>query len=314
LKNEAEYTIKPFSLDSFPFMQELFRSAYGRELDKKEFQKKYDTHSLGHEVIGFLAIHCSSGTAAAFYGVFPVQVTLYGKQVLAAQSGDTMTHQEHRKRGLFVELAKLTLEACKKEGIVFVFGQPNANSRHGLIHSLRFVHLDNIIRYDLKHRLRSIPFPKLMLRTGNFNSYLRYAERFLKKRMEPAPADFSNTLPTTMGKVWRNENYLAYKNESGKYFLRFGKVVLWVKLDDVFRIGEISDYSLLDASLLRTIKRTAFLLGYNTISIYLNKSVDLPAFMEAFSMKESEPSCFFYLDEQYYGQNLLLTAADFDTW
>lgn len=295
-------------------MKELFRSAYGMDIDQEKFIKRYDTKALGHEVIGFLAIHKTTNSIAAYYGVFPLTILVNGQTLLAAQSGDTMTHENHRRKGLFVLLAKKTMDECKRKGIRLVFGQPNVNSYHGFIHSLKFFHVDNIIRYDLKRRVRIPPFPKWMQRTGSFPLFLKYARKILQPFIEREVQEFTNTLPASMGKVWRNSAYLSYKKEDSKFFLRVNDVVLWVKLEDVFIIGDISDYSQMNENVLHMIKKMAYRLGYNTISFYLNKSADNPAFLEKFETRGSEPSCCFYLDENYAGLNLLLTAADFDTW
>src|SRR5215212_6420813 len=120
----TEYSIEPFALDKFLLMKELFKSAYETDIDLEYFNSKYDTRCLGHEVIGFIAIHTATKSPAAFYGVFPVKLWINGKEVLAAQSGDTMTHKDHRKKGLFVHLAQVSFETCRKKGIELIFGLP----------------------------------------------------------------------------------------------------------------------------------------------------------------------------------------------
>src|SRR4051812_44590389 len=102
------YSIQAFTPDKFLLIKELYRSAYGIELDPADFKSKYSTEKLGSGVIGFLAIHNETNSPAAYYGVFPVMLLINGRQVLAAQSGDTMTHKNHQKKGLFVQLAKIT--------------------------------------------------------------------------------------------------------------------------------------------------------------------------------------------------------------
>ena len=127
----SHYRIEVFDEHKFLLMKELFHSAYGINISKDYFSEKYETASLGHPVIGFIAIHIPTNSPAAFYGVFPVKVLINGKEVLAAQSGDTMTHKSHQKKGLFVHLAKMTYGECSKKGIEIVFGRPNENSYHG---------------------------------------------------------------------------------------------------------------------------------------------------------------------------------------
>src|SRR6185295_4439504 len=94
---------------------------------------------------------------AAFYGVFPVLVLISGKEVLAAQSGDTMTHRDHQKKGLFIKLAQRTFETCREKGIELVFGLPNSNSYHGFTKKLNWQHKDDIGRFDLKLSIKTFP-------------------------------------------------------------------------------------------------------------------------------------------------------------
>lgn len=309
----SEYSIQPYGSGSYPLMKELFEAAFGTQLDKAAFAKKYDTKTLGHEVIGFIAVHNATQTPAAFYGVFPVKIVLDGKEILTAQSGDTMTHPLHQKKGLFVKLAQMTYAVCKAEDIGLVFGQPNQNSRHGLVNRLHFAPLDNIVRYDLKLQVKTIPLPKILRKARRFDSYLTYAKKVLK-RHTVSPTTFTNTLQTAYGKVLRNEAYLAYKNEPDKVFIRIRNTVFWLKLTDVLWIGDVDDYTAVTLAVLKKLKRLAFLLGYNTVRFHLNESLARPAFLQTFTSQTAEASCFLYLDQRFEGRNLVLTGADFDTW
>jgi hypothetical protein len=44
--------------------------------------------------------------------------------LLAAQSADTMTHPAFRNRGLFVKLAGMTVDLCRRTQIAFAFWFP----------------------------------------------------------------------------------------------------------------------------------------------------------------------------------------------
>lgn len=310
----SEYSIQPFGTKLFPLLKELFLSAFHTHLDEDVFNKKYNTKALGHDVIGFIAVHTNTNTAAAFYAVFPVKVLLNGKEVLAAQSGDTMTHPEHRRKGLFVKLATMTYEVCRQASIALVFGQPNKNSYHGLVNKLGFIPLDEIEQYDLKLRAKTLPLPKLFHKAKRFPSYLRFAKSLLKKRTANTVSNFINPLQTSCGKVLRNKAYLDYKKEPDKIFIRIDEVLLWIKLTDVLWIGDASNYENITPTVLKKLKRVAFSLGYNTIRFHFNKSLRKPAFLRAFKKKGSEASCFLYLNEEFSGHNFVLTSADFDTW
>lgn len=310
----TDYSIFPYTPDHFPLMKDLFKAAFGMRIKEDAFRRKYDTVELGHAVIGFLAVHLLTQTPAAFYGVFPVKILWDEREILAAQSGDTMTHPAHQRKGLFTHLANLTYAVCRQKNIGLIFGQPNKNSYQGLVNRLHFLHLDEVMRYDLKRGLKTIPLAKLAQKAGCFHLFLSYAKKILAGVTIAPLHSFCNPLPVGYAKVLRNRDYLRYKNESDKFFIRLRGATFWLKLTDVLWIGEVDNYAAVDARVLRQLKQLAFRLGYNTLSFHLNKSIAPPAFLQSFNGQIAEASCFLYLNKELEGTNLVLTGADFDTW
>ena len=122
-----EYRVERLGSDRLPDLELLHKEVYGRWPAKNYFPRKYDTAYTGISYIGFIA-YGPDGLPAAYYGVLPCFMQLGGKQFLAAQSGDTMTHPGHRHKGLFVALANRTYELCRQKGIQLIYGFPNQNS------------------------------------------------------------------------------------------------------------------------------------------------------------------------------------------
>ncbi len=309
-----EYDAIPFALSEYASMKELFRSAFHIKLRYQEFMVRFDTSLLGNEVIGFIAKHRKSNKPAAYYGVFPINISIDNKVVLAAQSGDTMTHQDHRKKGLFVWLAKMTFEKCEKRGIALIFGQPNNKSSQGLINRLNFLPIDYINSYDLKLKLKTIPLAKSCINIGLFKTYLKIAKRILSKVTIDTVHEFHNTHLNHYGSVLRDSNYLEYKKSENKVFLKINEATLWIKLSDVLWIGDFDNYALVDEKTIKKLKKIAAFLGYNTIRFNFNASLHQPAFLKWFKKESEEASCFFYIDKAFEASNLVITAADFDTW
>lgn len=56
-----------------------------------------------------------------------------GKTFRAIRAVDTATHPEHQGKGIFKKLTLQQAEACKKQGIHFVFNTPNKQSQPGYI-------------------------------------------------------------------------------------------------------------------------------------------------------------------------------------
>ncbi len=116
----------------------LFKHCFNEDLTQEELIAR---HSLCHgdvKFVGFIAYERLTNDIAAYYGVFPTYLSYENKEHLTAQSGDTMTHPKHQKKGLFVKLASLTYQYCDENGIELIFGFPNENSYPGFTKNLGF--------------------------------------------------------------------------------------------------------------------------------------------------------------------------------
>jgi GNAT superfamily N-acetyltransferase len=310
----AEYRIEKTSAEHFQQLQELFARAYGVNIDPKALEKKYDTLDLGASVISYVAIHKNTNRVVSHFGACPLMLRIDGSEVLGAQSIDAATDKQHRGKGLFRLLAEQVHQECRNKNVKMVFSQPNASSYHAFINNFGFERTDEIIRWDMKLALKTFPLYKAMRRIKTTSVYYSYAQKILKNYLVSVPDDFSSSLPVSNGRVLRNTAYLQYKNSADKFFIRIEDVTMWIKLSDIFWIGDISDHKKFNELVLQKLIKLAFSLGLNTISFHLNEKVEHPEFLRHFKIYQREPSCFLYLDPGYKGQNLLLTGADFDTW
>jgi GNAT superfamily N-acetyltransferase len=72
-------------------------------------------------------------TMAAHYAVIPTRMNIDGRVTKGLLSMATVTHPDHRGKGLFKTLAKATYECAATEGYEFVVGVANDNSYPGFI-------------------------------------------------------------------------------------------------------------------------------------------------------------------------------------
>ena len=133
-----EYIVSRISRERLKDMESLHEAVYGTPAPENYFSKKYDTAYTGAEWLGYIAYN-KENIAVAYYGVIPCFIQYDKKIILAAQSGDTMTHPGFRYKGMFVELSKITFALCKECGVQFVFGFPNQNSYHGAVNKLGWI-------------------------------------------------------------------------------------------------------------------------------------------------------------------------------
>lgn len=83
------------------------------------------------KVLSFNAWH--GDIMAAHYAVIPTRMNIGGRVVKGLLSMATVTHPEHRGKGLFRTLAKATYEYAASIGYEFVIGVANDNSYPGFI-------------------------------------------------------------------------------------------------------------------------------------------------------------------------------------
>lgn len=92
------------------------------------FRNWYLNNPLG-KVISFNAFY--NEELVAHYACSPYKMLIDGREVLGLFDLATVTHPNHRGKGLFKLLAKTTYDYAKQQGYEFVLGVANANSFPG---------------------------------------------------------------------------------------------------------------------------------------------------------------------------------------
>ena len=88
-----------------------------------------------------------------FYSIHPIKISIKEKQLIGGYSFLTMTHPDHKKRGIFTNLALKTYDEAKKRDYQFIIGFANNNSFPGFVKRLGFKELAqiNLIRIKSKN-------------------------------------------------------------------------------------------------------------------------------------------------------------------
>ncbi len=232
----SEYRFEKLSDTNLKDLIFLYKHAFNEKSDLSFLKKKYDTSAFGLWSIGFIA-YSSTNEPAAYYGVFPTKVQLNGKEILAAQSGDTMTHPHHRGKGLFITLAKMTYDLAKESGVEFIFGFPNDNSYPGFVKKLDWVHYSNINTYKIK--TGALPFEKVAKKSKAFSRI--YSSVYLK-RIKYIDAVFPNSLTDQLkeyGNIIHDKNYFNYKTYYKPGVIEVNGIKCWVKVDGRLWVGDV---------------------------------------------------------------------------
>ena len=233
------YRFEKLTIDTVKDLLPLYADAFGKPITEKELVAKFDTSFTGHAFVGFTAYYKETNDAAAFYGVFPCFCVFQNETFLVAQSGNTMTHSNHRGQGLFTQLALETYQYCREIGIHLVFGFPNNNSYPGFVKKLSWIHFDNIEAYTL--RVKTISYYRMNKWFKiSVKTFYKRGHTILSKCKKGMPFQ-SSCLVKNTPVVDRSKEYIDYKTYEKNYLIELANVALWVKFNTNFLvIGDIA--------------------------------------------------------------------------
>jgi hypothetical protein len=234
--NSDDYNVARLDKVRFPDLAHLHKIVYRTNPGNDHFQRKYDTSYTGLENIGFLA-YDAAGEPVAFYGVIPCFIQCGDQIVLAAQSADTMTHTDHRNKGLFMKLARMTFDLCKEVGIKIVFGFPNQNSYRGLV-KLGWVTTEVMERFRIA--VNGLALESVSRRFNWCGTiYNSYVEKVLRKHFYSRQGLANSLITTGCGGIYRDKKYLRYKTYSPSQVIQLGPCKIWYKIQNGFVIGDM---------------------------------------------------------------------------
>jgi hypothetical protein len=235
------------------------------------FLKKYHTTNFGAEHIGYIAF-TEEKFPAAFYGVIPCHFKIDDKIFLAAQSVDTMTHRDHQRRGLFMQLAEKTYEAAKQEGVQFIFGFPNQNSYAGFV-KLKWEFLPHPMQYFVLKGSK-LPLAVLLLKIPLLRKvYHLYEERMVSElTIQNLGGDRSGE-----NGVMRNPLFLQYKAQYTKTFVKkWPSMHAWMKNDGILKVGLIYfDKTISPEVIVDHLSYTAKILGCRSVVLMTSRHSEL---------------------------------------
>lgn len=313
----SDYQFVRISEDRLDDFAVLARDAFGVESTLEERKALFNTKACGKDYIGYLA-YSSDGEPAAFYGVFPCLVEYDGKQYLAAQSGSTMTHTKHRKKGLFYKLAQETFELAKNEGIAFIYGFPNVYSYPGFI-KLNWTHAGNMKSYNIP--VPTLPLGYLARKFGFlqplYDFWFKFITGFWRAKSRPFP---NSAIEPNVGATCHDKAFLQYKTETdNRFMLEIGGRLVWINQQQG-SVG-IGDIELIDAQkdfkkVLRALKLICFLSGSILLRTYVSPDSKLDKLFSenGYSSRQGLANCYFNLASDLPLENFKYVYADYDTF
>jgi GNAT superfamily N-acetyltransferase len=306
------YTIERLGIHNIADLSRLHEAVYGRKQVDGFFENKYDTIYTGAKYVGYFAYN-ERHQAIAFYGVIPTLLWYNKRTVLTAQSADTMTHPDHRNKGLFTELANHTYALSKAMGISLVFGFPNQNSLPGLINKLDWQIAEVMDRFHIPVK-GGLPLEKIAHKFPALRkAYSRYQQWILKGHLQTAHGITNSVLTGNGNGVYRDAGYLKYKTYSPTTVIKIEGVLFWIKLQNGIQIGDIENIGDNFNVAIASLRQLARKLG--VAGIHFQISPDTPLhdlFAQYYQPEPSFPVIFKDLGYGLTTENIKFTLADID--
>jgi len=254
----------------------LYKFCFGFEPSEEELLSKHLNCNGGNKFIGFIA-YAKDNTPAAYYGVFPQIINYNNIDYLVAQSGDTMTHPDHRKKGLFVALAKHTFEYCKTINIQAIFGFPNQYSYPGFINKLEFKELDRLTGYSFYEN--RFEYGRLFKFINS--RYTQFIIRIMKLIFKPGSPFENSNFHSQIAYVKHDSIYFNSKIKKTNLLLKIKEVDVFLKINgNTISIGDINtDHCKEIEKIISLLKKCCFIFGLRFLNFdatpksYLTKTI-----------------------------------------
>ena len=130
-QHQDGYVTRPFERADTREFLELYDDVFGGG-SREWFEWKYAQNPYADDVPVFVVEHETDGVVAARPQV-PFEMRVNGRAVPAVRFGDTMVHEDHRRKGLFQRSTEHALEHYADRGVPFGFNFPNELSRPGYL-------------------------------------------------------------------------------------------------------------------------------------------------------------------------------------
>lgn len=307
------YRVQRLTGDNVADVKQLHAAVYGTRPSPDFFSKKYNTAFTGVQHVGFIAYN-DDGVPIAFYAVIPCFIRFNRKNILAAQSADTMTHPDHRFKGLFVELARRTFDLCETLGIRLVFGFPNQNSLPGFVNKLGWQMAE---RMDLfRIRVSVLPWRRLLGKLPFLKKTLQAGRQKVLQNV----AVKGDKMPDSLYKgeyagVYRDHHFHQYKTYNNSHLISIGDSILWIKINDVLLIGDAEVKAEEFIAMMHQLKKLAAKLGVNEIQFHASPDTVLHRLFSIYYMPvPSFPVIFKDLGAGIELEKIKFTSADIDTF
>lgn len=307
-----EYYITRLNKQNLADVTKLHTAVYSSAPADNYFPRKYDTAYTGVENVGFIAYN-RDRLPVAYYGVIPCFIQYKNETILAAQSADTMTHLQHRYKGMFVELSNMTFDLCRKLGINLIFGFPNQNSYHGAVNKLGWQMTDTMTCFSIP--VKTLPLESMVSKASLFGTlYKKYISFLMGKRLLPLQGVSNSVFNDGYAGVCRNDDYLKYRTYNPTQVIKVQHAKVWMRSKFNLVIGDMEGITAANFTIvIDKLKNLAFRMGLKQIQFHCSPGTELHRlFSMNFKAIQSYPMLFQNFGSPIPIEKIRFTFSDID--
>jgi hypothetical protein len=229
MMHQDDVLIKEYEIGDETGILSLFKEVFGFNRDENHWNWQFINHCQGR---GIITLANMSGQTVAQYSMMRNNLNFMGREIIAAQSCDTMVRSDFRKKGLFSHLAERNYSFAAKNGVQAVFGFPNRNSYPGIVRNLKWYRIFFLNHYLLRFGYEKIwggRFDQIHKHVRGMLNRLKYISlRFRQKNIDISvsyelPDDLDDCLAEIRDyevlSVWKDLNYLRWRYQNHPNFI-----------------------------------------------------------------------------------------------
>lgn len=310
----GNYKLSRLTKNNLKDILPISKSAFGKAFVWQDVVNKYSIPGWSESYIGYIS-YDEKNLPVAYYGVFPCKLRINKKIIISSQSGDTMTHSEHKGKGLFVRGATLTYQLAEDNGITSVFGFPSSSSQPGFFKlGWNFHHVIKRVRV----KVLTLPVSLLSAKSSFFSSlHLKWFK--LICRIFPVGREFSGSIEYfNFDGLDRNDEFWGYKMRNDRLVLcKIDSINCVLKFDGrKIIIGDVDvSHSRITNKFIFHLKLVALVAFIPIIDFY--SSPELPVltdFQKYGKLTDALPYGGVTFDRSLSLHSLNFTSFDFDTF
>ncbi len=216
---------------NFADIKYILKSVYSKDLSLAYIEAKYDTSHTGVKYVATMAYE--DDQPIGLYGAIPQRFSYKGQEILLVHTCDSFTIPSHQGKGIHRNLAKLSYDIMKQEGVKGVYAFHSENTYHSC-KKLDWMDKYRMARFHIP--TGAIPLTRVFNKLGWKNVIIKRANKYLTPfQMQ----DASNPHKGKFGGFHIYDNkFFQYKETFNKHWLiEVEGTQFYLKIDAVAHIG-----------------------------------------------------------------------------